>query len=520
MAKTIWRSYNTPLSQIVSQEEYSRIEILLEQLTIELNKQLQKRENIQKALQLNTIKSSGKFRDDYTRIVGKPHLEWLSIIGNKAKYQRMIIEQLRSTLLSLKDKQAIAEVCHNYDWDEKKLQEIRSELGDRKLYPTGYYLRNVLSAKRQPVLPVSLNAQLNYTNGDKQIVQQEVIDNDSIKSEIQVNGEWVVLFIPIPKHLRDNTGRYSKPIIQKNSKGEIVIRIAYEVITQDDRNNGYVMGVDLGKIKPFSAAVNYNDGSYSTELTYSKELERLNNKHLVFNRELSRLFKKAKRIEALLKGKPNAYLTQHYEDILEQAKILRHKRTKLKDHASWLIARDITNHAIKHKISIIKLEELGWLGSRGGKWDYALTQSKIKEIGELAGIQVVNVDSHNSSHTDPFSDEFVEPNTQRLIIGNDYALDRDYAAGLELSRRNKKTRSKKITKTRTLKKKSCRDKHSPTPKRPKNVKRKFVMKNATNSVSGIPIAVVSSAEARLNTTTSELAQSYTKYDYYTQVLQS
>lgn len=99
-------------------------------------------------------------------------------------------------------------------------------------------------------------------------------------------------------------------------------------------------------------------------------------------------------------------------------------------------------------------------------------------------------------------------------------MDRDYAAGLELSRRVKKSRSKKVVKSGVLKQRSCRDKHSPTPKRPKTMKRKFVLKSVKNNVSGVPIAVVSSAETRLKTTISELSESYASYDYYTKILQS
>lgn len=524
MIKTTWRSFNTPLSQILSTTEYFKIETLLNELTMELNKQLNNPQIIQQAIKLETITSSGKFRDDYTKLVGKPHLKWSKITGNKAKYQRMIIEQLRSNLLSLKEKQLTAEVCDKNNWDANKTKEIRDELVKLKLYPTDHYLKNILSSKRMPILPASLKAQLNFTNGDQQIIKQEIIvDKQVIKSEIQVNGEWIELLIPIPKHLRDNTGHCSKPILQKNNNGEIIVRMAYEVIVQQNTDNNYVMGVDLGKIKPFSAAINYNDGSYSSELTFSKELKRLNDKHIVLNKELSRLFKKSKRIESLLKGKPDSYLTQHYEDIIEQAHLIKSKRTKLKDHASWLIARDIIAHAVIHKVSVIKLEELGWLGSRGGKWDYALTQSKIKELAELAGIQVINVDSRDSSHTDPFSNKYVEPNAKRLIVSDDYELDRDYVAGLELSRRAKKSRSKNIVKSRVLKRKSCRDKHFPTPKRPKLVKRKSVLKKVKQEsklASGVPITVVSSAETRLNTTTSEFVKNSVMDDYYTQVLRS
>jgi len=518
MTKTTWRSFNTPLSQIVNKDNYTKIETLLDNLTTELNKQLTNTQNINQSIQLNTIKSSGNFRDDYTKIVGKPHQKWTNVQGNKAKYQRMIIEQIRSNLLSLKDKQIITNICQKYNYDKNKFKEIREELTTLKLYPTNNYINNILQSKQYPKLTTSLKAQLNYTNGDKQIVQQNtILEKSLINSNIQVNGEWILLNIPIPKHLRNNTGHYSKPILQTNKNNEIIIRIAYEIIIENSNNNTYSMGIDLGKVKPFTAAINYNDGSYSTELTFTKELEKLNEKHKILNTELSRIYAKTKRIEKLLKGKENLYLLQHYNDLVEQSRLVKSKRTRLKDHASWLIARDIINHAVKHKVIEIKLEDLGWLASRGGKWDYSLTQAKIKEIAELNNIKVIIVDAWNSSHIDPFSDEYVDPDSDRFVkIGEDN-LDRDFVASLELSRRFKKGLKKKNNKSRVLRKKSCRDKHSATPKRPKIIKRKQVLKN--NKVFGVSITVASSTETRLQKTTSGSNTDHTMHNNYTQVLQ-
>lgn len=87
------------------------------------------------------------------------------------------------------------------------------------------------------------------------------------------------------------------------------------------------------------------------------------------------------------------------------------------------------------------------------------------------------------TQTDPFTDENVNPNSKRMMNVAIGKRDRDYVASLELSRRlgknaDKKKRRKKIkneTKTTLVAGKS-RDKHNPTPKRPKQKKRKSLWK--------------------------------------------
>lgn len=519
--KTTWRSFTIPLEKTVTPQEYSKIETLLHDLTIELQAQLND-PRIPQVMSLKSLKSSGHYRDDYTKIMGKPYSYWNSIQGNKAKYQRMIIERLRVIFLSLHDKYSISQICQKYCYDFSKINEIIADLKAINIYPKLGYLKNICQSQNYPTLPSNIDAYLDFTTGDKQIIMQNIV-NGSIMGKIHINGEWINYSFNLPSHLRPYKQHFSKPIIQFDNTNNLIMRFAYEVdIVKSNSNNNYCLSVDLGKVKPFTASINYDDGSYSTELTMSKELEQLSNKHKLYNKELLNVYSKINRISKLLANNDDSYLLKHYKDLRDYAVSIKLKRTLLKKHISWCIARDIVSHAVYHKTKIIKLEDLSWLGSLGGKWDHALTQQKIIEIAELHGISVVTVDARDSSHTDPFTNNYVNPNSVRVVKTENGFLDRDYCASLELGRRVKKSKKhrKNAVKGKFLKVGACRDKHGPTPKRPK---KKIVKKSMNNvyKVSGVSIAVASSGETRLKKTISRsLTQEHTKHDYYTLVLQS
>jgi hypothetical protein len=103
------------------------------------------------------------------------------------------------------------------------------------------------------------------------------------------------------------------------------------------------------------------------------------------------------------------------------------------------------------------------------------------------------VDAKNSSHTDPFSEEYVTPKDDRTIHTESGDLDRDYVASLELAVRQ----PRKLKKSR---RKITSKKNIPAPKRPKTLPRSRVYKNQIKTRSGVPKFVIPSDEARILST--------------------
>ena len=99
--------------------------------------------NIEDFLDWETLKSRGKFRDQFLNTYKKPYLNW-DMEGNKAKYFRIMIGQIRQQVLSIHEKITISRICQIYDYNISRLNEIREELIANDIYPTNALIRNCL----------------------------------------------------------------------------------------------------------------------------------------------------------------------------------------------------------------------------------------------------------------------------------------------------------------------------------------------------------------------------------------
>ena len=469
-----WLSDTQPLAPLITPEEYTLIHSLLTNLQRELNNSLtQNQEHLTTLSHSESLTSKGSYRDNYLALIGPEHKNWpKDIIGHRSMYHRYNIERTRHALLARKERAQIATICAQHDWAPNNKKAIWDALEQAGIATTTGNLNNILRAKKIPEIPTEYPALLDYTLGDKQVIRQKIIDN-TIHSTIRVQGEWITIPYPIPAHLKPHNNEFSKPIIRLGDNDELLIQYAYKPIIEDPprRHPNWALGADLGKIKPFAGGLNYGDGSYSTELTYSRELQHLKEEVELTQQYIDDLKKLQGKRASLLAGREdNPTLRAKWERAEEQLDMLRVKRSRLKDQASWVAARDVVNHAVERGASVIKVEELSWLESRGGLWDYARTQQRIEHVGSLVGISMVKVDSRDTSHTNPFTGKKVATNERReLVLEDGENLDRDYGAGLEVSCRPRKRGRKPSTpKRESLNRGSCRDKHVPTPKRPRS----------------------------------------------------
>ena len=459
------------------------------------------------------ITSKGNFRDRFLQEYGKPYLKW-SIDGEKAKYYRIIIGQIRQQARSIKERMEVSRICHDYDYDISQLQEIRKSLIEAELYPTNSTIKNICKCKGLPDTSTMLYPVLDFTIEDSQVSTVKV-DNNTVDYAIKIFSNWVKFSLTLPvSNMRENSHSVARPILQRDKNtGELYLRLSYKpVIIEHTFNNDLVIGIDQGKKKPFAGSLISKDGSYSTELTYTKETENVAHKITVLDHEKSCLYDKKSEIEALMTGvdtQSDTYfdLLLIYGGLKEQISYIRNKQSRLGENLSWLIARDIVDHCIHYNVGVIKLETLS-VFENTGKWNHADVVSKLKEITSLHGIQVLLVNAKNTSHTDPFTDDHVTANNKRLVNISTGVRDRDYVASLEIARRPGKNASKKKRKKNKHKKnkivltpRKSRDKHAPTPKRPKPIPRKKLWKQQVkpdrlmerrmieNSITGHDIAV-------------------------------
>ena len=135
--------------------------------------------NIREIIEWEEIASKGDFRNRFIKEYDKPYLDW-NIEGNKAKYYRIIIAQVRQQALSIKDKFLISEICAKYDYDLTKLKSIRNDLTSQELYPTNSLVKNICRSRKVPDNQVKLTPILDFTAEDNQVSRVSCDDTDQI----------------------------------------------------------------------------------------------------------------------------------------------------------------------------------------------------------------------------------------------------------------------------------------------------------------------------------------------------
>lgn len=434
----------------------------------------------------------GKFRDALTEIIGKPYLEW-ELTGNRNRYWRMLCAHVYQQYASRYERKQIIEIIKTGNYTSST-QELWDELRSHKLYPTQPELINIfkqISKGNESVFKIT-QVPLDYTTGDEKNVNQE-IDSNKIKVSIQCNRKkWYELEYEIPDHITQIITHISKPSIVLLDNEDIRIEYAVETVAPIS-TGANILGVDLGQVKKFTAASLDENGEYSQELSLGKELEQNTRKEQYLLKNKNALYDKKTHIAELLKHQDNVdmSLVEKYQLLDEEYHNVRSKLSRLKEHSSWLIARDVTIHAIEQECAQIQVEKLSWVSNSDnqGKWDYSVTQQRIAHKAGKYGVMLEHVNPAYTSWEYP--EEYAEnpaplaeydPLTRELINKNGDRLDKDYTASIAIAARyplkeckgkNKKKKSRK----RKIQPKQLRDKHSPTPKRArKKVLREFTQR--------------------------------------------
>ena len=469
----------------------------------------------------------GKFRDEVTRLVGKPYETW-NLKGAKSRYWRMLISHIYQQYSSRCQRKQIIQTIKNGNYTQT-CTELREDLRTQKLYPKDTELINIfkfLEKDKEQEFTIT-QVPLDYTTGDDHNVYQE-INSDKVIVRFSLNRkQWFEIIYQIPPSIDQVITKITKPSFYFNDDGELMLKYAVETVIPVSQGEN-ILGVDLGKIKKFSAASLSHNGVYSQELLPGKELEHnsLKESNLLRNKESN--YTKKERIAALLKNQktPDNTLVSKYEVLDKEYHSIRGKLSRLKDHSSWLTARDTTSHAVSEDCSRIHLEKLSWVSSddNQGKWDYAVTQERIKHKSGKFGIftETVNAAYTSWEYPEPYDENPVplavyDEKTRELVSVNGDRVDKDYAGAIAVAARYplskcKGKKSKGKSRKRAVQPVRCRDKNVPTPKRAKKkVLREFTQQeremflellsggvNTPGFVLSLPVSVVASGSVVRN----------------------
>ena len=365
-----------------------------------------------------------------------------------AWYIRILYHNIINLLKSRKEQIKIYEILKSNQY--KINSTLRNKLAQDKLYPTNSYLENLAASKAMPALPKRKTFILDFSVSDKQMFR---VGKNSNVYEIKIHSRkevkdynletgWLSFEMYLPTYIRESfTGKTAKPQFYWDyNKDEFVCAIPCEIkkLPHEYEN---VMGVDLGKIKVYSATVVRKDSSISDEYIPTEELQNLVDKLKRINKHIKSVYEKMKR-----SSKYGNFTERQTRRKLDY-KRSRNKRTKLQFAIARLVAVEVANIAIKEQCKEIHLENLTWVKSLGGKWNFSQVQSCIEEVAELFSIKVVKVNAKNSSKTNPVTLEVGRISNRDVIFKNGQKFDRDQLAGLNLALREPKKPNQRKIKT-------------------------------------------------------------------------
>ena len=391
--------------------------------------------------------------EEQSKLNGMLWSEIHEIIGDSLKgkvpdawYIRILYHNIISLLKSRQEQIKIYEILKSNQY--KIDSTLRDKLAQEKLYPTNSYLEILAAAKNMPVLPKRKTFILDFSVSDKQmfrvgknsnVYEIKICSRKEIKDNNLETG-WLSFEMYLPTYIRESfTGKTAKPqFYWDHNKEEFVCAIPCEIKKLPNEYEN-VMGVDLGKIKVYSATVIRKDGSVSDEYIPTEELQNLVDKLKRMNQHINSVYEKKKR------SYKYGNFTKRQDRRELDYKRSRNKRTKLQFAIARLVAVEVVNIAIKEQCKEIHLENLSWAKSSGGKWNFAQVQACIEDVAELFSIKVVKVSAKNSSKTNPVTLEIGKVSNRDVIFKNGQKVDRDQLAGLNLALREpKKSKQRKI----------------------------------------------------------------------------
>ena len=406
-----------------------------------------------RALSKIELKYKDKDGKERSKLNGMLWSEIDGIIGNSLRdkglyawYIRILYHNIISLLKSSKEQIKIYEILKSNQY--KIDSTLRYKLVEEKLYPTNTYLEILANAKDMPVLPKRKTLILDFSVSDKQMFR---VGKNSNVYEIKIHSKkevkdynlesgWISFEMYLPTYIRESfTGKTAKPqFYWDHNKDEFVCAIPCEIKKLPNEYEN-IMGVDLGKIKAYSATIVRKNGSISNEYVPTEELQNLVDKLKRMNQHINSVYEKRKR-----SSKYGNYTERQARRKLDY-KRSRNKRTKLQFAIARLVAVEVINIAIKEQCKEIHLENLTWVKSLGGKWNFSQVQDCIEEVAELFSIKVVKVSAKNSSRTNPVTLEVGTISNRDVIFKNGQKVNRDQLAGLNLALREpKKVKQRKI----------------------------------------------------------------------------
>ena len=297
------------------------------------------------------------------------------------------------------------------------------------------YFESPVKTKQEP----SFSPYLNLGAVDNQMANL-VLVGGRIELTFKCWDKEYLLIFKVPEYvLARNIEKITLPTIKPFGDGWGFIFSANEIKSPTIIKSEYVMGVDLGRVEPYTLVVIHaKSGSRVAQYTASPRLRVLTTKRDRLNKELGYLYAKSKAHEALGLRK----------ETLEQERVLtRAKRNRIINKITWLIATEIHEVAARFAPRFVAIEDLSWVNPTHGmsRWTHSKDQVAIIHKLTRSGMVAKKVSPKNTSQDcHKCGSQVVHKPGKRMIVcsGCSLTVDRDINAAINIAFRPLRKRSK------------------------------------------------------------------------------
>ena len=458
------------------------LEEVYEFLQKEMNRVLndeEMRENISKV-------DSGLINGEYWRLMRaaigeETQYKWKKekIMPNPAWYFCAFAEQIRQVHKSQKDQKKLYEALQKFGNEDTN--EFYEYCQENNIQYSKNKIKNLQKCKSEPEMPREVKFVLDFAFINKHIAYLDV-DNVFHYQVYNKNKkiEWKEL--PIIMHLSSKYEigrRISKPRFSKDRDGNYYGTIVFDYERRDFDGEGKNIGaIDLGEKNLFAFSYVKPNGEYSEDYyKNSKKLDRLNKKVQKLELERKSLIDKNNILKDLLNGKKKIeYTTEGFRRKYEVREIEKQRISRKISNIKKNIAREMAVEILELcKMSDCKtffMENLSWLGTTGGRWNFREQQNEIERILDMNGIDVYYVSAKNTSKEHPTTKAIGKEVGRDIVWSNGDRMDRDRVSTLNQVQREgkRRTKNRKIEKKQGYKITKLRKKDKPTPRQ---LKRSF-----------------------------------------------
>lgn len=240
-------------------------------------------------------------------------------------------------------------------------------------------------------------------------------------------GRQVVLRFTAPERNRFQGDKISKPVVQIVN-GRLIFKFTIEHTVPDITPNK-VMGVDLGKVEPFVATIiNESLLWHSAPFFASNKIKGFARKYDDLMSRAAHLRNKESRCRASNHLGKADVLAHHQRDIRDKAR-------RVKNEAMHQIGHEIAETAYSMNAEVV-MENLSWLGSKGGRWNFREIQDAITNSCARKGVPVSFVSAKDTSNTCTRCGSSVRhTGRDNVCTSCGFRINRDVAASREIALR-------------------------------------------------------------------------------------